>query len=108
MPIKKLRGLCQLWQSRLGLKDWAITVRYGKPSDMTPSCVGNSSWEPDQQTAEVIILRPRYIPHDIEGTLIHELLHVRFEGHRAPKVDTHLERAINAVTTALQVGYEAI
>lgn len=108
MGIRQLRVLAKEWQAKLGLTEWEIKVAWGKLSDspdpakyeMYPDCEGNTWWFTEDFRVIILI---RKGCEDLEGTLVHELLHVLIEGHRtAPaKYDPLYERAINKLTKAL-------
>ncbi len=97
-----------IWQKALGLQNWRIALRRGKPVDhdepepfsaeLAQDSVGHAWWMVESPNAMIVLKRG-------EGThtLVHELLHIRLEGHRsAPlKYDPHYERALNHLTEAL-------
>lgn len=108
MKIRDLRKRAKYWQGRLGLKDWNVAVHWGVKTpgnpnpwncEMTEDSVGNSTWSVEE--AKAVILLDKRAP-EVEETLLHELMHVRMEGH-APigKYDAHYERGINALVKAL-------
>jgi hypothetical protein len=100
VTLGQLRQHCRTWQARLGLRDWTITVGWLTPEQaQAQSAQGTAEWNADEQTGHVSI-DPE--SPDALATLIHELLHIRLDGHRVyPGYDLHQERAINAITAAL-------
>ena len=72
-----------LWQKRLGLEDWKITVSLVRASDLRPKTLGNIHWDLDKKTALVHVLDPAdyKLPFndmlkDMEFTVVHELIHL--------------------------------
>lgn len=106
MTLATLRRLTKLWQKRLKLQDWKLDVRFA--ADMADTSAGECWWHPDNRTAEIHILPPHIIEDDIEETLVHELLHVLYEGHAWNTEDSlsvHQERAHNQAAAALVSAY---
>ena len=88
--------------------EWKINVKWGTPAEqpdydkgeMDEGSVGNALWHPEECEAWIYLQRGA---GQLEETLLHELLHIRLEGHREPvKYDAMYERAINAITAALR------
>lgn len=107
MTLATLRRITKLWQKRLKLQDWKINVRFNA-SIASENAAGMADWHPDNRTAEIDILPPHLIADDIEETLVHELLHVLYEGHTWYTEDlrsAHQERALNQTTAALVSAY---
>ncbi len=78
-------NLLKEWQERLGLQDWAITLRINcKQEDMELGEVnGETSWSTSIKSASIKIISKetygeRMLPYDFEKTLVHELLHLKF------------------------------
>lgn len=112
MGIRELRKESEKWQTRLGLKEWDIRLVWGIASDQPDYWSGeidhgvdaNSWWQAEECRAIISIDKECADPL---GTLVHELVHIRFEGHHAPdkrRYDPLYERAINATVAAL-LGY---
>lgn len=107
MTLANLRRLTKLWQKRLKLQDWKIVARFTS-SIASENAAGMADWHPDNRTAQVDILPPHLITDDIEETLVHELLHVLYEGHTWYTEDlrsVHQERAHNQTAAALVHAY---
>jgi len=112
MTIRELRGHAASWKKRLGLREWEIQVHWGSPSkapdpsqlEMSEDCDGNAWWFTEESHALILINKRSQIPLE---TLIHELLHVRLEGHKpAPgKYDPLYERALNTIAKELATSY---
>jgi hypothetical protein len=72
-----------LWQKRLNLEGWNISVLVSRASDLKPKTVGNIKWDRDKKTAVIRILDPAdyhmefgAMLRDIEFTVVHELIHL--------------------------------
>lgn len=65
-------------------------------------CWGIATWDIENQHLSVIIA-PHLALADVEETVVHELLHCRFEGHKPTcnKHDPHYEQGLNKVAAAL-------
>lgn len=106
--IRELRKAAQEYQALLGLTEWTIHVRWGEPAEkpdydkgqMDEGSVGNALWHAEECEAWVYLKRGAPDP---QATLLHELLHIRLEGHKQPvRYDAMYERAINAIASALR------
>lgn len=82
---KQARKLLKKWQKRLRLTDWDIVIRPNAMPDnfVLQSCVGECEFQEVSKTAVIRILRPdgygdRVMPFNFEKTLVHELLHLKF------------------------------
>src|SRR6185369_9187652 len=102
-----LRRDLAFWQAALGLQHWRITLKRGKSVEIDPkpfsneilsTCAAHSWWVAESPNAVIALL-----PTEGTHTLVHELLHIRLEGHRKSpaKYDPLYERAINHLTEAL-------
>jgi hypothetical protein len=72
-----------VWQKRLNLEDWNISVVVSRASDLKPKTVGNIKWDRDKKTAVIRVLDPadyhmalEPMLRDIEFTVVHELIHL--------------------------------
>ncbi len=79
------QNLLKEWQERLGLQDWAITLRINcKKDDMDlEEVAGETEWSLSIKSASIKIISKeeygeRIVPYDFENILIHELLHLKF------------------------------
>ena len=108
MTLFELRRLCKLWQRRLRITDWTISIRWGTPEEM-PDSLGSAVYDPRQMRAEVLI-RPGvdegYPDGGVEQTIVHELLHLVLHGDTEYEREVILqERAINQIADALFWAY---
>jgi hypothetical protein len=72
-----------VWQNRLKLQDWNISVIVSRASELKPKTLGNVHWDRDLKTAVIRVLDPAdytlpFAPmlRDIEFTVVHELIHL--------------------------------
>ena len=88
---KQLASLGKRWQRRLRLADWRVSFAFAAlPADTLGQV------ESDADAREAVVSIARGCP-DVEGTLVHELLHLHFDAARG----TAQEQSINAVADAL-------
>lgn len=76
MTQKSLEKMTAKWQKRLRLQNWVISVGFVKMSD--PDWYGGCNTQANFLEAEVGINDRLDDPKQIEETLVHELLHIRF------------------------------
>ncbi len=106
MTLFELRRLCRLWQKRLRITDWRITVKFSEAEGN----LGITDYNPRELIATIEI-RPgqteeRYHDGGTEQTLIHELLHVVLDGEKEyGGEDLGQERSINRIADALYTAY---
>ena len=72
-----------VWQKRLNLPEWKISVVVSHSSELRPKTVGNIHWDREKKTAVIRVLDPadynvQLVPmlRDIEFTVVHELIHL--------------------------------
>lgn len=108
---KELKAALEKWQHLLGLDAWVIRASIVRQMDMDdPDAEGHSNIVFSRRAALITILDPVDYPsdaiveQDMEQTLVHELLHLCFEGF-APKEDsmeyTLMEQEIDMLATTL-------
>jgi hypothetical protein len=103
-----------LWQKRLKLQDWTITVIMSRPGDLRRGTLGNIRWDADKKTARIRVLdtsayhRPFLATlNDMEFTVVHELIHLelspvtRSEQSRSAESFSAEEDAVNRTADAL-------
>ncbi len=102
-----------MWQKRLNLDDWNISVVVSRSSDLKPKTLGNIHWDLDKKTAVIRVLDPadytlpfKEMLDDIEFTVVHELIHLELSPVLAPlqRSDANRaeeEHAVNHMTQAL-------
>ena len=101
MNIRQLRKLLEFWVEILNLPEWKIEVKWGTKKNLE-ECVGRNYFSIEELDSLILIDKNG---DDIEGTLVHELLHLVLDGHRdvdlTNKYDPMLERAINRTAAAM-------
>jgi hypothetical protein len=98
-----------LWQQRLRLQDWNVTVRLARATDLRPKTLGNINWDRKERTAVISIMDPddyklrgAQMLDDMEMTIVHELVHLHLSG--LPRNDDTKkveEQAVNMLAEAL-------
>lgn len=108
----KLEPLLVLWQARLRLLDWQITIEYVSPdAPEFDGLRGQVSVNLAEREAHIRILDPKLGPNTIpEATLVHELAHIHFypmtKHYAKDSVEEMFEeQAIAAFTSALMGAY---
>lgn len=102
-----------LWQKRLNLQEWNISLLVVPAGDLKPKTLGNIHWELDKKTAVIHVLDPadyrlpfKEMLEDIEFTVVHELIHLELapvlsDLHRSDANRRDEEHAVNHVADAL-------
>lgn len=111
--LKTLRKVAAKWQSILALDEWDIDIRWATAKDIADGSfdndvAGSCQWQVEHKYCLILLSRKHLTePQGYEGTIIHELLHLRNEGHRdrAVKYDSHYEYAINCTMRALMATH---
>jgi len=74
----------KLWQKRLGLEEWNLTVHLARQSEIDPNAWGMAEWDPIAKTGTISVLDPRdynlrggELRLDMECTIVHELVHLQ-------------------------------
>jgi Zn-dependent peptidase ImmA (M78 family) len=102
MKLAEVRAYGKLWQSRLKLLDWDVQYRWMTKAESLEmsDCNGFCQWSEQHRSAVIAISKDS---ESIPRTVIHELGHLRIEGHLPCSGETNipLEVAINALTEAL-------
>jgi hypothetical protein len=98
-----------LWQQRLNLKDWKISIIMSHPGDLKPKTLGNIHWDADKKSAMIRVLDAsdykmtfRDMLDDMEFTVVHELIHLELSS--LPRSDASRrdeEHAVNQIADAL-------
>lgn len=110
MTEQELQELCRLWQKRLRLQDWDVTVKVARQRDMDTDSLAECGHQIRKRTAEITLLDPidyppgEPQPQDHEVDLVHELLHLHFAPFRAEDGSPEQiaqEQAIHAISKAL-------
>ena len=100
MSQKDLNSLLRYWRKKLGVdSSWKITAKFALTENMQ-ECQGLNHIFPEYQSSEILIDENNT---EVEETLVHELLHILFDGDLPIDIEysvTH-ERAINKVAALL-------
>src|ERR1017187_5979361 len=72
-----------VWQKRLHLEGWDISVKTSRVADLKPHTLGNVQWDTEKKTAVIHVLdpadynlSPAEVLRDIEFTVVQELIHL--------------------------------
>lgn len=98
-----------VWQQRLNLRDWKISIIMSHPSDLKPKTLGNIHWDSDKKSAVIRVLDAsdykmsfRDMLDDMEFTVVHELIHLELSSlPRSEASRREEEHAVNQITDAL-------
>ena len=98
-----------IWQERLKLADWQISVVMARRSDLKPKTLGATRWDKDKKTASIWVLDPaeyslsfREVLNDLELTVVHELVHLDLASlPRSEASRSNEEHAVNRIAEAL-------
>ena len=107
------REKLSVWQKRLNLQDWNVALEVVRSTELRPKSLGNIHWDTDKKTAVIRVLDPAdyslpfpEILHDMEFTVVHELIHLeiapvlsRFTRSDADRIEE--EHAVNYMADAL-------
>jgi len=104
-----IREKLVLWQRRLNLQDWIISVVMSHPTDLRQRTLGNIHWDANKKTALIRVLdasdyQMPFQPtmRDMEFTVVHELIHLELASlPRSEASRSEEEYAINRLATAL-------
>jgi hypothetical protein len=98
-----------VWQQRLKLEGWRISVLPGRSSELKPNTLGAIRWDKNKKTATIWVLDPadyqlpfRAMLDDMELTVVHELVHLEIASmpHGQASRSTE-EHAVNGIADAL-------
>jgi hypothetical protein len=109
-----LRKRLPVWQKRLKLQDWTITLEMSHPSDLRRGSLGNVHWDVDTKTATIRVLDASDYQtsfsatlKDMEFTIVHELTHLELSSltrnfkSRSEESVSEEERAVNRLSEAM-------
>jgi hypothetical protein len=98
-----------VWQPRLSLQGWKISIIMSHPSDLKPKTLGNIHWDSDKRSAVIRVLDAsdyklsfHDMLDDMEFTVVHELIHLELSS--LPRSDASRreeEHAVNQIADAL-------
>jgi hypothetical protein len=102
-------GRLAVWQQRLGLQDWTISIIMSHPSELKPKTLGNIHWDSDKKSAMIRVLDASdyKLPYhdmldDMEFTVVHELIHLELSSlPRSEASRRDEEHAVNQIADAL-------
>jgi hypothetical protein len=98
-----------IWQQRLKLEAWRISVLPGRSSELKPKTLGAIRWDKNKKTAVIWVLDAadyklpfRAMLDDMELTVVHELVHLEMASlpHGEASRGTE-EQAVNGIAGAL-------
>ncbi|MEX2302408.1 MAG: hypothetical protein WD733_15810 [Bryobacterales bacterium] len=97
-----------IWQQRLDLDDWQISLLLTRREDLKPKTLGGIRWDKRKKQAVIWVLDPLDypLPHeqmleDMERTIVHELLHLELASRRRSEASrSHEEHAVNRIAEA--------
>ena len=98
-----------IWQQRLKLDNWKISVITTRLIELKPKTLGNIHWDADKKTAVIRVLSPSDYQFscsdalkDIEFTIVHELIHLELASLPHSEASRREEEhAVNQITQAL-------
>jgi hypothetical protein len=109
-----LRRRLALWQKRLKLQDWTITLVMSHPGDLRRGTLGNLHWDLEKKTARIRVLDASdyQMPFsatlkDMELTVVHELTHLELSAltgnfkSRSEESVRDEENAVNSLSGAM-------
>jgi hypothetical protein len=99
----------EIWQRRMNLSDWKISLVMSPASALKPRTLGNIHWDTARKTAVIRVLDAadyKMSCHDMladmETTLVHELVHLELSALPRPAASRHEEElAVNRIAAAL-------
>ncbi|MGO4883183.1 MAG: hypothetical protein ACLP59_20535 [Bryobacteraceae bacterium] len=98
-----------VWQQRMNLTDWKISIVMSHPAELKPKTLGNVHWDSIKKTAVIRVLDAsdyrlacRDMLADMEMTVVHELVHLELSSLPRPPSSRHEEElAVNRIADAL-------
>lgn len=98
-----------LWQRRLNLQEWNISVQLSRATDLKPRTLGNIHWDATKKKAVIKVLDPvdygmpmKEMLEDVEFTVVHELIHLELSSlPRSDASRSEEEYAVNQIARAM-------
>jgi hypothetical protein len=98
-----------VWQQRLKLEDWRISVSMARGSELPAKALGGIRWDLTKMSAVVYVLDPsdyrlpfREMLDDMELTIVHELVHLELAAlPRSRASRKSEEHAVNGIAEAM-------
>jgi hypothetical protein len=107
----ELDKLCALWQKRLRLQDWRVTVRLVRKYEL-PDCYAECVPHSRTKIAKIKIADPsdrdpEWVDEtELEWSLVHELMHLYCSDYSpGDDEDVEFETMLNLVSEALVTAY---
>ncbi len=109
LALRFLDDRLAVWQQRLKLEDWRISIALVRLSDLPPRTVGGIRWDKKKKSAVILVLDPsdyrlpfREMLGDMELTVVHELVHLDLASlPRGQASRGSEERAVSGIADAL-------
>ncbi len=106
---QRLKQQLTLWQDRLKLSDWDISLELARSADLRAGTLGNVHWDKPAKTAQIRVLDPNDYQtsysvalRDMEFTIVHELIHLELASlPRSDASRSDEEVAVNQMAGAL-------
>ncbi len=103
----RLERQMRVWQKRLGMEDWNLTLRVVRQSEIDQDSWGAAEWDSRAKTGVISVLDPRdynlkggELKLDMECTVVHELVHIQVSP-LAGATGEITEEVVNRLMTAL-------
>jgi hypothetical protein len=98
-----------VWQRRLKLQDWKISIMMAHRGDLKPDTLGNIKWDAGDRSAVLHVLDAseyqlscREMLNDMEFTVVHELIHLELASLPRSEASRNAEEyAVNQIVEAL-------
>lgn len=98
-----------VWQKRLNLQDWTVTVVTSRKADLKQGTMGKIKWDKDKKTATIwtvdvadYTLSNEELLKDLEFTVVHELIHLELASLPKSEASRRSEEfAVNRLAEAL-------
>ena len=98
-----------VWQQRLKLQDWRISIALTPRNDLKAKTLGGIRWDKTKKSAVMWVLDPadyrlpfREMLDDMEFTIVHELVHLELASlPRSEASRSTEEHAVNGIASAL-------
>ena len=98
-----------VWQERLKLGDWRISVTMNRRDDLKPKTLGGIRWDKPKKSAVIWVLDAsdyrlpfREMLDDMELTIVHELVHLELASlPRSEASRSSEEHAVNGIAETL-------
>lgn len=105
MYLKDAKKLIAYWQTELNLRNWKIDIQWAPAHEMShDDAIASIWWFTEDEIAHVKLVKAAVCSDDIfEETIVHEMLHLRLEGHRTieKRYDPQYELALNRLAALL-------